>query len=270
MNNEYSVLPFFIIGTLILMLFAFTLIIFLITHKKKRYEHLLEKQAMENNYQNQLLQSRLEVQEQSFKYFSEEIHDNIGQLLSMVKMQLYNIKNKSGEPDIVRKATQSNELLGKAINDLRNISHTLNSAFVDKAGLAAAIRKDLDYICSAKELQCNLHTTGEEYSLGNEKELLVFRIVQEAMANAIKHATPSAIDIHLHYAPTSFKVEVKDNGTGFDVFDAANAGLGLNNMQVRARLLHGDIWVNSKKEAGTTVVLEIKNISHNTDAAGTA
>ncbi len=260
----------FILGTLIIIAFASSLVLFVVQYKRKQQMYLLETENLQEQYKSQLLQSRLEVQEQSFKYFSEEIHDNIGQLLSMVKMQLYNIKNNSCEPDIVRKATQSNEILGKAINDLRNISHTLNSAFVDHAGLATAIQKDLDYICSAKDLQCNLHTTGEEYSLGNEKELLVFRIVQEAMANAIKHATPTAIDISLHYAPSSFKVEVKDNGTGFDVFDAANAGLGLNNMQVRARLLQGEIWVNSKKDAGTTVTLEIKNVSPGTGTTAQA
>src|ERR1035438_6080300 len=126
----------FLGGTIILIIFAFTLVIFLIVHKKKRYEHLLEKQTMENNYQNQLLLSKLEVQEQSFKYFSEEIHDNIGQLLSIVKMQLYNIRSSSHEQEIVTKATDCNELLGKAINALRNISHTLNGGFVSNAGLA--------------------------------------------------------------------------------------------------------------------------------------
>ena len=254
----------FIIGTLVLLLFAFTLVIFLITHKKKRYEHLLEKQAMENNYHNQLLQSRLEVQEQSFKYFSEEIHDNIGQLLSMVKMQLYNIKSSSGEPDIVEKATASNELLGKAITDLRNISHTMNSAFVDKAGLESAIAKDLEYIQSAKEVQCTLHKTGEPYNLGNEQELLVFRIVQEAIANAIKHASPTIVDVSLHYAPEGLKVEIKDNGAGFDMQTIASNGLGLNNMQVRARLLNGDLKVISEKNKGTIVTLDLKRKEENT------
>src|ERR1039457_3988652 len=103
--NAESAIVIFIIGSVVLMLFAFTLVIFLIVHKKKRYEHLLEKQQMENNYQNQLLMSKLEVQEQSFRYFSEEIHDNIGQLLSIVKMQLYNIRSSSKEPEIVSKAT---------------------------------------------------------------------------------------------------------------------------------------------------------------------
>ena len=256
-NNE---LILFILGTIALMLFAFTLVIFLIVHKKKRYQHSLEKQQMESNYQNQLLLSRLEVQEQSFKHFSEEIHDNIGQLLSIVKMQLYNIRSSSKEAEIVTKATESNELLGKAITDLRNISHTLNSTFVSKAGLAEAIEKDLTYIRSAKDVACTLQVTGDEYSLGNERELLIFRIIQEATANAIKHAAPAAINILLDYKPAELSVTIADNGSGFDTAQqSADSGIGLNNMYVRTELLKGRLQVDSVKDKGTTIRLDISN-----------
>ena len=214
MNIQSEILGI-VLGSVIFLLLTFTIVIFLIVHKKKRYHDLLEKKQMEAIYQNQLLQSRLEVQEQSFKYFSEEIHDNIGQLLSIVKMQLHNIKSSSGEQEIVDKATTSTDLLGKAINELRNISHTLNSSFVDNVGLEDAIKKDLDYICSAKSLNCHFEKTGEEYELGNERELLIFRIVQEASANAIKHGSPTAINILLNYGAESLTVAVKDNGSGF-------------------------------------------------------
>jgi len=262
MSTQSSIIVF-IVGTVTLMLIAFTLVIFLITHKKKRYEHLLEKQTMENNYQNQLLQSKLEVLEQSFKYFSEEIHDNIGQLLSIVKMQLYNIRSSSHEQEIVSKATNCNELLGKAINDLRNISHTLNSAFVSNAGLVDAIEKDLEYIRSAKDVQCTLHVTGEEYSIGNERELLVFRIVQEAIGNAVKHAAPTAIDIRLDYNPERLVVSIEDNGAGFNTHEIARGGIGLNNMHVRTELLKGNLAVTSMKDKGTTIKLQLNNLAVN-------
>jgi len=246
-----------IAGTLILMLFAFFIIAFLVAHKKKRFQHLLEKQQMENNYQNQLLLSRLEVQEQSFKYFSEEIHDNVGQLLSMVKMQLYSIRSGSHEEETVSKANGCTELLGKAINDLRNISHTMSSAFVSNAGLADAVEKDLEYIRSAKDMACTLHVQGEEYSLGNEKELLIFRIIQEGIANAVKHASPTAIDVYLDYQPETFSVKIADNGSGFVTSEKNTGGIGLNNMHVRAGLLNGTLDVVSKKDKGTSVKLEI-------------
>ena len=256
MNSDYAMITF-IVGTITLMLFAFTLIIFLIVHKKKQYNNRLEKQTMENTYQNQLLQSKLEVQEQSFKYFSEEIHDNIGQLLSLVKMQLYNIRDTSTQSEVVTKVTGCNELLGKAITDLRNISHTLNSGFVSNAGLADAVEKDLEYIRSAKEVKCTLHLSGEEYSLGNEKELLVFRIIQEAIANAVKHASPTAIDIYLDYSPVGLGVSITDNGTGFNTSEETKSGIGLNNMHVRSELLKGNLQVTSAKEKGTTIKLQI-------------
>ena len=247
----------FILGTLILLFFAFFVIIFLIVHKKKRYQHLLEKQQMENSYQNQLLLSRIEVQEQSFKYFSEEIHDNIGQLLSIVKMQLYNIRNRSTEQEIVNKATDCTDLLGKAINDLRNISHTLNNGYILSAGLADAVQKELDYICSAKEMQCALHITGEEYSLGNERELLTFRIIQEAIANAVKHAAPTQINIYLDYERTELIVRVSDNGMGFEPGNTPVTGIGLNNMLVRSGLLKAKLEVSSVKDKGSTISLSI-------------
>jgi signal transduction histidine kinase len=241
------------------MLFAFTLVIFLITHKKKRYQDLLEKQQMESNYQNQLLQSKLEVQEQSFKYFSEEIHDNVGQVLSIVKMQLYGIKSTSREQEVITKATDCTELLGKAINDLRNISHTLSSTFINNAGLADAVEKDLEYIRSARNVQCTLHRSGTEYELENEKELLVFRIIQEAIGNAVKHASASAIDVYLHYQPEKLNVVIADNGKGFDTGKVSKNGIGLSNMHVRAELLNGNLEVISEKDKGTTITFSIEN-----------
>jgi two-component system, NarL family, sensor kinase len=258
LQAKFDFLPIFFMGTLVLMLFAFTLVIFLIVHKKKHFQHILEKQAIENSYQNQLLQSKLEVQEQSFRYFSEEIHDNVGQLLSIVKMQLYNIKSSSKEQEVVTKATDCTELLGKAINDLRNISHTLNSAYVSSAGLAAAVEKDLEYVRSAKDVKCTLHRTGEEYELDDERELMVFRIIQEAVGNAIKHASARAIDVSLDYHPDKLCVTIADNGKGFNVKEPHSGGIGLNNMHVRTDLLKGKMEVTSEHDKGTTIKLEIE------------
>ncbi|GAA4460539.1 hypothetical protein GCM10023093_03370 [Nemorincola caseinilytica] len=247
----------FIMGSVLFIALAFALIVFLVIHKKKRYEHLLEKQTMENNYHNQLLLSRMEVQEQSFRYFSEEIHDNIGQLLSIVKMQLHNIRRSSNETEIVARAKDCTELLGKAISDLRNISHTLNSVFVTNVGLPEAVEKDLEYIRSAKDVKCTLHNTGEDYSIGEERELLVFRIIQEAIANAVKHASPSAIDVYLDHKPHMLVVRVVDNGMGFEAGSITKSGIGLSNMQMRAALLKGRLDVASAKGGGTTISLQI-------------
>lgn len=248
----------FIVGTIIFALFAVTLVVFLFIHKRRQYQFLLEKKTMEINYQNQLLQSRMEVQEQSFRYLSEEIHDNIGQLLSIVKMQLYNIKRNSKEEDIVLRATDCTELLGKAITDLRNISHTLSSAYVLNAGLAEAIEKDITYRRSAeKDIRCQLHCEGDEYEIGEERELLVFRIVQEAIGNAMKHASPGTIDVFLRYTPQQLYVMVKDDGKGFDTNQTHKSGIGLSNIFLRAEVLKANISIESTPGMGTTISLMV-------------
>jgi hypothetical protein len=261
MKQDYAMMVL-IVGTGVFILFALALIVFLIVHKKKQFRNLMEKQRMEKN----LLESKFEVQEQSFKYFSEEIHDNVGQLLSLVKLQLYKIRNTSTEPQIIYEVSQSTELLGKAITDLRNISHTLNSAYINKEGLAEAIEKELAYVHSAKNTLCSFDRFGEEYSLGNEKELLIFRIVQESIANALKHASPTAIEIILNYQPHGLSVLIKDNGTGFDMNNINSKGIGLNNMQVRATLLKGKLDIISTKEYGTSVHLDINHTPQKTEA----
>ncbi len=135
--------------------------------------------------------------------------------------------------------------------------------FVKHLVTADAIEKDLEYIRSAKEVKCNLYINGDEYSIGNEKELLVFRIVQEAIANAIKHARPTAIDVALNYAPAGISVIIQDNGVGFDTSERGNNGIGLNNMHVRTEMLQGKISVTSVKEKGTTIKLDIVNTTEN-------
>jgi two-component system, NarL family, sensor kinase len=256
--NNYSLLITFLIGTLIFLMLTFFIIFSLISFKKKQYGSLLERQELSNRFQTQLLQSRLEVQEQSFQNMSQEIHDNIGQLLSLIKMQLYNIKTESSEEPIIEKATQCSQLMTKVIGDLRSVSHTLNSHFVNGVGLAEAIKKDLQYICSAKSIAGDLEIDGDEYMLGPERELLIFRIVQEAMSNAMKHGTPTKVVVQLKYAPTLFSVTISDNGSGFDPsIPRKMDGIGLNNMQIRADLLKGRLHVDSAPGKGTKICLEM-------------
>jgi signal transduction histidine kinase len=211
---------------------------------------------MANKYSNELLQTRLEVQEQSLKYFSEEIHDNILQVLSLIKMQLFSIKN-SEEPLIKESAINSLEILGKAIADLRNMSHTMNGHFVDNIGLVAALKKDISYIESTKQIACRLKIEGDPITLGAGEELLIFRIMQEAVANALKHASATQIEVMLRYTHRCFEAIVQDNGIGFEIDNTAVNGLGLGNMELRAKLINANLLVTSVPNEGTCVKLQL-------------
>jgi signal transduction histidine kinase len=255
--NLETTLVVFILGSLLLTLFAFFLIIYVTIQKRKQYRHSLEKQQIEHRYASQLLQSRIEVQEQALKNFSEEIHDNVGQVLSLTKMQLHRIAESAGDEQVRNNAQQGTELLTKAIADLRSLSHTANGGLISNIGLVESIRKEVGYISSAKNISCTFDVKGEPYQLGSEKDLLVFRIIQESIANAMKHGNPDNLDINLVYQPESFHVSVTDDGKGFDTTAVTNSGLGLNNIKLRTGLLQGKLDILSSKEKGTTVTLEM-------------
>ncbi|RYD54622.1 MAG: hypothetical protein EOP56_18705 [Sphingobacteriales bacterium] len=257
--NSSSLPAVLIFGTLLFTLFAFFAILYVILQKRKQYQHKLEKQKLSHQYQSELLQSRIEVQEQAFRYFSEEIHDNIGQVLSLVKLQLYKIARNTKDEGTLKDIQNSTELMTKAITDLRNLSHTANDGYILNAELSEVIKKELNYVSSAKSIACNFNSDGVPYSLGQERNLLIFRIIQESIANALKHGNPDELNIHVKYYPERVTVSVKDNGVGFDTNEnkSSEAGLGLNNMNLRAALLKGKLDITSEKEKGTTITLDI-------------
>jgi signal transduction histidine kinase len=259
LETQPSIIPLFLIGTVLLSLFSSFLVIFLVVQKRKQYKHLLEKERLGNAYKNQLLQTELEVQEQAFKYMSEEIHDNILQGMGSIKFQLHSILYDIKDEELKHKLTDSNELLGKAINNLRNLSHSLNNSYVANVGLIEAVEKETGYINATKQIKCFFLREGQDYSLGVEKELLIFRIIQEGISNALKHGKPQSIEIVLNYQPEKLSINIKDDGTGFDTSRKNSDGIGLNNMNLRAVMLKGNLDITSVKDIGTTIHLEVAN-----------
>ncbi len=258
--NENQVLLYFVAGTIIILVFTFSLILFLIYYKRKQQHHLTEKMNLEHQYQSQLLQSRLEVQEQAFKYLSEEIHDNVGQALSTVKLQLYSLNqdlSNTSQHSLIQTTT---EVLSKAISDLRNISHNLNGGYVSRNGLYEAVEKEVNYIKGSRTINAFLTVVGNVYTMSAEKELLVFRIIQEAINNAVKHAKAETIEVTLNYMPDKLSVTVMDDGLGFDATDSlSQKGLGVNNMKNRATLLNSILSIQSAPQHGTAISFTINS-----------
>ena len=255
MNSTIVILVF---GTLIFGLFAFFIILYVMLQKRKQHRHMLETQELQHKFKEELLQSRLEVQEQSLRYFSEEIHDNIGQVLSLVKLHMYKISQQADSKVVSESAVQGTELLTKAIADLRTISQTANGSFVQGSDLLDILRKETGYVAAAKSIQCELVVSGNPVVLPQEQQLLIFRIVQESMANAIKHGNATEIEISVAYEPQMFNLSVADNGYGFELPENGKpTGLGLINMNNRAQLLNGNFTIRSKEGEGTIVNLQI-------------
>ncbi len=248
----------FIMGSLTLIVFVFFLVLIIIEYRKKQIRHITEKLNLKHQYQSQVLQTQLEVQEQSFNYVSEEIHDNIAQTLSLVKMKLYQIGKRAVDPDTKAGIESTKELLSNSLNDLRNLSHVLNGGLVSKLTLQESIEKELNYVRDANNMETQLILSGSTFEPNSDKRLLIFRIVQESIINAIKHGEATKVSVQLSHRSGTLIVQIIDNGKGFDTNTIENSnGLGLHNIHIRAKLL-GEIDIQSEKDKGTSITLTIE------------
>lgn len=248
MSKEY-IFFFFVSGIGLLTLLAISLTAMLVIFKQKQVRH-----------KNELLKTRLDVQEQSMTLISEEIHDNIGQLLSLARMYMQSLSQKEQDPQNLKLVKECRELLSRAIVDLRYISHSLNGERIEQIGLVASIERELEHIESASGIDCVIQVTGKAYQLTREQDLLLFRVLQEAIQNVIKHAEATRLVIHFNYEEDQLKVHIQDSGKGFDVQEVESKGtLGLRNIKNRLNLLNATFELQSIPGYGTDLSFTIPN-----------
>jgi len=261
MSNLSNDIILIILGTLFTLLIISFIIIFIIIYQKRHQGYIKEKQDLQTGFQHILLESQLEIQEQTLQTISQEIHDNIGQVLSLAKLNLGTMD--AGKPEqLQQKIDDSKHLIGKAIQDLRDLSKSLNTDYVAEMGMIQAIDYELEMIRKSGALTTSFTIEGSSVKLEAQKELIIFRIVQEVINNIIKHAKASSLRIVLTYAPGRCTIAVTDDGAGFDLSPLTAGhnnkfGLGIRNMHKRAQLIGAEFTIASTIGVGTTVSLQL-------------
>lgn len=256
--SETTGILLLVFGTFLFTLFAVFIILYIALQKKKQYHYQIEKQEMQHRFNNELMRSRMEVHEQTLKDLSAELHDNVAQMLGMAKMQLHMLSSKVIDNPSREMVAETTLLVGEVIKDIRSMSHTMNGNYILKAGLKESIEKDLQRIRTATRIKCNFMETGDTFTISEDRQVMLFRIVQECIANAVKHGEPYSIYVSLKYYPDALQVTIVDDGKGFHPDNNTNTGgLGLDNIKERIRLLKGTMSINSEENKGTTVLLRI-------------
>jgi len=239
-------------------LFLITIILLsAVLYYNRRKKHLGEKKIMQSEFQQELLRTQIEIQEQTLKNISEEIHDNIGQVLSLAKLHLNMVP--PSEQSAQEKINDAKNLVSKAINDLRDLSRSMHGEKITETGLQDAIANELRMLQNLAQFDTSLQVNGNSYKLDPQKEMVVFRMVQEALHNAVKHSKASALSVTLDYEPGIFKLTVSDDGVGFnsEFQKAGYTGIGLKSIRNRATLIGGTVAINTAPEKGTTIQLEL-------------
>lgn len=242
-------------GTIIYLVLAGIIIFVLFFYQRKRFQHKEELLQMQQQYTEALLQSQLETHEATLHQISEEIHDNIGQLLSSTKMLLgITGMNLDNTPDTLKTAEAT---LSKAIQDLRALSKSLNKDWLHQFNIVDNLKAEIERINAARTIEA-LYTTSTAYlPMQAEAQVMLFRIVQEALQNSIKHAQARHIAVQTVFTNEHIIATVEDDGIGIRQDDQPLTGVGIMNMQHRTRLLGGTIAWNRLPENGTQVLITL-------------
>ena len=211
-------------------------------------------------FSEQLLSSKLEIQEQTLQYISRELHDNIGQIASLVKINLNTISlsdiDKAG-----KKIDNTKELMGQLITDLKLLSTSLNTDKIAKIGIVKAIEVEVEKMNKIGLFLVSLHLDKNLPIIDSEREIIIFRMLQEVLNNTMKHSEASEINIYLNYEQKMLTIKVTDDGKGFDVAhkmaDANDLGNGLTNLENRARVINGNYKIESTEGKGTINTISI-------------
>ncbi len=255
-TDQYQEIVFVIVSAIVLFVALVGIVVFtMLYYQKKRFQHIREKQALAEAYQKQLLQSRLEMQEETFNTISREIHDNVGQLLSLAKVQL-NIagKNDTPQPQLLDEIKAN---IGQAMTDLRDIAKSLSSDRLQRLTLAEAVQHELNRIGRSGAMKATMQVNGAERPLPEQHAIILLRMVQEGIQNALKHADARLIHVDLEFGERNLRIAVVDDGIGFDPDSAPSSGLGLHNLMTRASLIGGTATIASAIGHGTKITLDI-------------
>jgi two-component system, NarL family, sensor kinase len=254
--NHSDIIWVAIFGSIIFAFITFFIISFTIYFQKKKIQHLQEKTALKAQYDQEILKSQIEVQNATLQYLGKELHDNVGQLLSVARINLNVVEETIQEAENEGFVKQANELVEQSIQELRALSKSLDGDFVQDFGFQEMIIHELQRIRKTKKFETEILIQGQKYSLGYDREIVLFRIVQEILNNTIKHSGATIIEASLNYLPNNFTLQISDNGKGFDYAKVINnelnqSGSGLRNIQRRATLINFNCEIDSILSIGT-------------------
>lgn len=249
-----------VFGFLILWLLLTIAVLYAYLNKKKRKLALEKIDKMLDEHDLEIHQARQEIQDEERNRIAQDLHDRVGSMLTTIKLHFATIDSK------ITKLREENQnqynkaihLLDEVCDEVRNISHNLQSGILKNFGLKAELESFIARINDTNQLQAKLVTHGLQERLNNNLERNVSKIIRELAGNVLKHANASELIIQVNHFEEVLNIMVEDNGIGFEPEKIkGKGGIGLKSITSRVHGLEGIINIDSGKGNGTTVLIDI-------------
>ena len=250
--NSDIILVYFI-GTVGMLLLAGGLVFFFVIYQKRILAKQLELNKIKHNQQKEILNNTISAQEKERKRIAQDLHDEVGAMLSVVKLNVARIERQSEDKPKVL-ASETKHYLDDVITQVRGISRSLLPPSLEKLGLLNAIEELANWVNKSDEIKVECWSNGTPSRFELSAELAIFRIVQELVNNAIKYSEGNRIFIGIRFRD-DVAVLVRDNGKGFDLETKMNSGLGLKNLESRTEVIGAKFKMKSSPGNGTMAIV---------------
>ncbi len=235
-----EIVAIIILGTLILLFFCFAIILFVLYYMKTKKFH-------QQQLQNEILKTEIDSIEKTSSLISHELHDNVVTHLYAVCIMLQEESVDGTQLKFIHGVVDS------SVEQLRSLSRSLIAHHVDNINLSNAIKNEIRIYQNLNNVAIEFENDNAFMEIPKEKQLMLLRITQEALNNAIKHSGATKIIVELNHKDQKDLLKISDNGKGFDSQDKMNESNGLINMRKRAGYINADLNINSVKGSGTEI-----------------
>lgn len=254
------------IGTAVMFLLIIGFLTLFNISQRKKFQYQENLLSLKEDQQNELIKAAVRSEETERHRISEELHDEVGALLSATKLYLANLHDRTGHEDreIYKKSL---ELLDESIIKVRSISHNLHSGILKELGLNAAIQSFTQKLSKPGSLEITTDLDEDYSSQSQENDISIYRIIQELCGNILKHGHASRLKITSRMQNETLTLTIKHNGTGlsqeeFEQLRYEKKGLGLKNIQNRIILLKGKInFASNKTENSITLTVPVNALT---------
>ena len=255
-NNQEQIINALVYGLLFLVLCVLGLILFFYFSRRKIVQKELEKVNIKLNYQKQILQNTINVQEEERKRIAQDLHDAISSKLNVVSLTTNVLIDDASIANNHKDALQHIlDVTTKTLESSRKIAHELIPPTLSNFGLKVTLEELFEEFTSNSSIHIKYHIE-DLVQLDAENQLHVFRITQELINNALTHGEATLLNITLNKTNDGFTYVFKDNGIGFDVNGTnKKTGIGLQNIESRVAILKANLYIESSEKSGSTFTI---------------
>ncbi|MEO6000820.1 MAG: ATP-binding protein [Chitinophagaceae bacterium] len=256
MQTQKEIILLIVATTFLLFILLSFIVTMLFLNKNQQNGFLKEVELIKSNFEKELLKTQLEIQEETFQHISLELHDNVGHFLSLAKLHLTTLRIPIHE-ELTKKMDAAALLIAYSLDEIRNISKSLNPENIKSNGLIKTVEQQIEQLQKSGQFTINFTLSGKTCYLEDQKEIVLFRILQESLNNIVRHSKANLIHIKLHYDEQKLLLSIHDNGIGFNIDhlyrNEKHNSSGLKNIIKRSSLLNATHEILSIPGEGTTI-----------------